>query len=423
MRRWNVKHTPWPVGPGNTEPVPVLALSLVGTPAAGPWSVLATSSVEAVTSVAWNVDGAYYRTDTTAPYYLVDDNGATATFGTGSHRIFAEGFNSVNQSVGGRYLDVWEGAGPSAAAYSPLFPVMAIWNRRCDAQPLHASNATWMDVINGHTGHNLHQEWGSALYQGRYVGIPVNVFALSGYASKTITLTTYAGESDAASPMTLKIPDAVLIEGDPDVFDSAQDNHLVLFDTETSRLHEFFGTERNAPVAGQYTAKQYSTWDTTSYALRTDTWTSADAAGLPIAPLQLRYDEAIYAVWANGVVPHALRLTLNLTHGPYLWPARHNADTGGVLNPPFGMRVRLKSSYLISDQQWSPMNRVILRTLQQYGAYLADNGGDWFITGDYDTRWNDIDLNVLRTIIPDGNFEVVDDSGRQVDANSAQSTT
>ena len=172
---------------------------------------------------------------------------------------------------------------------------------------------------------------------------------------------------------------------------------------------------------GTYTAKQYSRWDYTSNALRRDGWTSADAAGLPVAPGLVRYDEVLVAVASGGVVPHAFRFTLDLTWKPHLWPARHDAPSGGPLNPPMGMRVRLKAAYDISG--YSPMNQAILRTLKTYGMILADNGGDWFLNGVPDSRWNPDDLALLRQIVPDDAFEVVDVSGYIVSPDSGQAVT
>jgi hypothetical protein len=272
-----------------------------------------------------------------------------------------------------------------------------------------------MDILNGHTGHNLHPDFGTT-YRGRYSGIPLNIIAGTGVPKSAVRLTSYASESDSIPVGGLPIPTNVVIEGDPGPFDSATDNHCLILDTDTHTLHEFYGMQRNGD--GTYTAKQYSRWDYTSNALRPDGWTSTDAAGLPIAPGLVRYDEVLVAVASGGTVPHAFRFTLDLTWKPRLWPARHDAPSGGPLNPPMGMRVRLKADYDISG--YSPVNQAILRTLKKYGMILADNGGDWFITGVPDARWNDDDLHLLGQIIPHHAFEVVDVSGWMVSPDSGQ---
>ena len=132
-----------------------------------------------------------------------------------------------------------------------------------------------------------------------------------------------------------------------------------------------------------------------------DGWTSADAAGLPILPGLARYEEAVTA----GEILHALRFTVQSTQRAYISPATHFASSNTNSNaPPMGLRLRLKASYDLS--RFSDASKVILTGLKKYGMILADNGSDWFISGATDARWNDDDLNQLKTV-PGNAFEVV----------------
>jgi len=142
-------------------------------------------------------------------------------------------------------------------------------------------------------------------------------------------------------------------------------------------------------------------FDLNSNALRPAGWTSADAAGLPIFPGLVRYDE----VFEQQEIRHAIRFTAQVTRKAYIAPARHWASTNtSVDRPPMGMRVRLKASVDISG--YSPSMQVILRALKKYGMILADNGSNWFISGAPDPRWSDDDLNTLKQI-KGSSFEVV----------------
>lgn len=154
-------------------------------------------------------------------------------------------------------------------------------------------------------------------------------------------------------------------------------------------------------------------WNLNANALRPSTWTSADAAGLPILPGLVRYDEV-----ASGVINHALRFTVNSTQRAFLWPARHFAASSTNPNlPPMGLRLRLKANVNISS--FSHTNQVILTALKHYGMFVADNGSSWFISGAPDNRWNNDDLHALGAI-PGSDFEVIDESSLQVSANSGQ---
>ena len=292
-----------------------------------------------------------------------------------------------------------------------LFPSTNIWNTPVDTAPLHPLNAQWMDLINGHTAHPLHPDFGY-MYAGHYNGIPYNLVGNSTPLVKvTFAPNAYISESDPLPAAGIPVPAGVFIEGDPVPVDLTGDRHCILIDVDNKILHEFFQATRMPDGTGQVMG--YSRWDLTSNALRTDGWTSADAAGLPILPGLVRWDEI-----QAGAINHALRFTLSLTWKPHLWPARHDAPSGSALNPPMGMRVRLKSTFDISA--YSQTNQIILKALKKHGMILADNGGDWFISGAPNPNFNDSDLHLLTQITPSTAFEVVDVSGLMVDPNSAQ---
>jgi hypothetical protein len=302
-------------------------------------------------------------------------------------------------------------SGPLPTGFQ-VFPANNIWNVPVDSAPLHPNSALWMDVINGHTGHPLHPAFGY-MYLGHLNGFPYNIV---GNSTPLVIVTfapgAYASESDPLPAAGLPMPADVTAEGDPPPVDMTLDRHLILVDTDKKVLHELFQVARQAD--GSWTCMGYSKWDLTSNALRPDTWTSADAAGLPIFPLLIRWDEI-----QSGEIKHALRFTLSLTWKPHIWPARHDAVSGSANNPPMGMRVRLKANFDISS--YSPTNQIILRALKKYGMFMADNGNDWDICGAPNSNFDDTDLHYLTQIIPTNAFEVVDTSAWMVDPNSAQS--
>jgi hypothetical protein len=145
--------------------------------------------------------------------------------------------------------------------------------------------------------------------------------------------------------------------------------------------------------------------------LRPNTWTSADAAGLPILPGLARYDEVL-----AGRINHALRFTAESTAG-HIWPARHRTSPPSANIPPMGARFRLKASFNISG--YPARMQVILRAMKQYGIILADNGSDWYISGAPDQRWNNDMLHLLDNITGD-DFEAVDQSSLMININSGQ---
>jgi hypothetical protein len=163
---------------------------------------------------------------------------------------------------------------------------------------------------------------------------------------------------------------------------------------------KLFELYRAFPKAEGWKADSGAVFDLTTNRLRPDGWTSADAAGLPIFPGLVRYEE----VYELGEINHALRFTAEKSQQGYIAPATHAAGVDTDLRPPMGMRVRLKASFDISP--FPERTQVILRALQKYGMFLADNGSNWFITGAPHPGWKDRDINPLRRV-KGAQFEVV----------------
>jgi len=193
------------------------------------------------------------------------------------------------------------------------------------------------------------------------------------------------------------VPRNAQIEGGPN---STGDRHVLVIDRDRWKLYEMFSA---VPVnnGASWIAGSGAVFDLNSNALRRAGWTSADAAGLPIFPGLVRYDE----VFEQREIKHALRFTVPRSGRAYVFPARHFASGDPDPNlPPMGMRVRLKASFDIS--KYSPANQVILRALTKYGMFVADNGPGWFLSGAPDPRWSNDDLGMLKTI-HGRDFEVV----------------
>lgn len=270
------------------------------------------------------------------------------------------------------------------AAGCPVFPATNVWNQRVDGLPVRSDSATLIATI-GAT-RNLHPDFGS--YAG--YGIPYNV--VGGDQATTRVTFEYADESD---DVPYPIPPAPRIE-------AGSDRHILIVDRDACRLYELFAASSNAD--GGWSAGSGATWDLRSNALRPAGWTSADAAGLPILPGLVRYDEV-----AAGEVRHAIRFTTDETRRAYVYPARHFASSlTGAEYPPMGLRVRLKAGFDVSSLP--AQARVIAVAMQRYGMILADNGSPWFFQGASDARWDDDQLNALKAI-PGSAFEAVDTSG------------
>ena len=231
----------------------------------------------------------------------------------------------------------------------------------------------------------LHMDFGS---NARY-GIPYQVVT-----SATPRVTVAFDYHDESDNVPYPIPASPLIEG-------GSDRHILLVDRDTCRLYELFDA-RN--VDGAWKAGSGATWDLTSNALRPETWTSADVAGLPILPGLVRYDEVV-----AGAIRHALRFTTDHTRASHIYPARHHAgESSSARLPPMGLRVRLKAGY--ETRRFSPAARVIANALKRYGMILADNGLPWYISGASDSRFDDDVMHEL-DVITGRDLEAVDTRG------------
>jgi len=280
-----------------------------------------------------------------------------------------------------------------------LFPVNNIWNTPIDTLPLDANSQQYIDTI-GATS-TVHADFGSGLWDGGPIGIPYTT--VPGTQEK-VNITFYYG--DESDPGPYPIPPDTPIEGRSS---SDGDRHVIVVDRDNCVLYEIYDAWPQPD--GSWEAGSGAIYDLKSNALRPAGWTSADAAGLPILPGLVRYEEA-----TAGEINHALRFTAPQTQKKYIWPARHYASSlTGTQYPPMGQRFRLKASFDISG--FSAMNQVILRALKKYGMILADNGSSWFISGSPDSRWDNDDLHLLHNI-KGSDFEAVDESSLMINPNS-----
>ena len=267
-----------------------------------------------------------------------------------------------------------------------------------DSLPVDANSGSYVQTIGNSSG--AHPEFGSSLTGG---GIPITT--VSGSQPKVAVSFQY--ESD---PGPYPIPANPLVE---EGSSSTGDRHVLIVDTANCIDYELYSAR---PASnGAWTAGSGAIFPLNSNQLRPVGWTSADAAGLPILPGLVRYDEVV-----SGTINHALRFTAPVTDDTYIWPARHEASSvSGSQYPPMGQRFRLKQSFNVSG--FPSHVQVILTALKTYGMILADNGGPWFITGVPDTRWNDDEMHTL-TQVAGSNFEAVNESSLSTDPNSAQAS-
>lgn len=266
-----------------------------------------------------------------------------------------------------------------------IFPADNPWNLDISGYPVDPNSDNYIAHMNGNTKF-LHADFGSQLEWGiPFVWVP-------GTQPKVPMTFDYAEDSD---PGPYPIPPDPPIEGG---VNSTGDRHVLVLDKDNCRLYETWDSHYVGPG---WHCGSGAIFDLTSNKLRPDYWTSADAAGLPILPGLVRYEEAVIQKEIN----HCVRFTVQSTQRAFIHPATHYASQNTDPNaPPMGLRVRLKANYDIS--RFTGAARVILVALKKYGMILADNGSDWFITGATNSLWDDDDLNQLKTV-PGRAFEVV----------------
>ena len=269
-----------------------------------------------------------------------------------------------------------------------IFPANNPWNQKVDTAPVDPNSSA---VISRFSSAAVHPDFG-ANWDGGPFGIPYVVVA--GTQPKVnIGPISYADESD---PGPYPIPADAPVEGGSQ---STGDRHVIALDRDNWVLYELYNAYPNGD--GSWSADSAAKFDLNSNQLRPEGWTSADAAGLPILPGLVRYDE----VYEQKAIHHAIRFTLQNTRKAYVHPATHYASSLTDLSyAPMGARFRLKASFDISG--YSPANQVILQAMKTYGLILADNGSNLYISGAPDSRWDDEDLNALKNI-SSGNFEMI----------------
>jgi IPT/TIG domain len=301
--------------------------------------------------------------------------------------------NSVNLQVTGSQQpsscsSMSLGQGASLGGFVP-FPASSLWNTDMSGAPVDPNSAATVNFIGASTG--LHPDFGSGLYNGSNIGIPYTVVG-SQQPLVVVNYTAYGSESDPG-PMPIAVTDP--IEGYPNP--GTGDRHVLVLDNVNCFLYELYSSY---PQASSWDAASGAVWDLLSNEQRPYTWTSADAAGLPIFPGLARYDEV-----AAGQITHALRFTLQNSQAAFIPPASHWAATSSnTLAAPMGMRMRLKASFDVSG--FSAANQVILNALKKYGMIMADNGSNMYISGAPDSRWDNSDLHNLGQVMT-SDFEVI----------------
>jgi hypothetical protein len=370
-----------------------------------------TASPSVITSgqssqLAWNVNNAVSLTlngiaitgigtnispTTTTTYTLVASNssGSAAASTTVTVGILTLTYGNMSAA------DLGAGANLNGAI---PFPASNAWNTDISTAPVDTNSGALINSIGLGTG--LHPDFGSGLYSGAPIGIPYVV--VSGSQPRvTVLFVSYADESD---PGPYPVPMNAPIEGqqaDGSAFGG--DRHVLVIDRDANVLYELANAYPQSNETWQASCGAVFHMDSNNVRPNAQPgWTSADAAGLPIFPGLVRYEEAV-----SGVISHALRFTVNTTRKAYVPPATHWASSNTNPNlPPMGMRVRLKSDFAIPNG-FSTESKAILQALKTYGMFVADNGSNWYISGAPDARWsNDNLLNELGSV-KGSNFEVV----------------
>jgi hypothetical protein len=299
----------------------------------------------------------------------------------------------------------------------PLFPPDNWWNLDISNWPVDANSGNFISFINNGGTRTLHPDFGGDAGSGNAIyGMPYAVVTNVTDADLKAVQFQYSDESDGVEHQTdssypfYPIPPEVISQpfwiegGDPGNIDlrSSQDRHLLIVDKDRNHLYELYNVFYNS-TQGQWYAGSGAFFDMNTNNRRPDTWTSADAAGLAILPGLVRYDE-VYDPTVTEI-RHAFRVTVRATNG-YVYPASHRAgSTSGAL--PMGARLRLKSSVDVTQRTTDPNVQKIFRAMQKYGLIVADNGSDMYITGTYDTRWNNDILNPAFRNLSASDFEVI----------------
>jgi hypothetical protein len=280
----------------------------------------------------------------------------------------------------------------------PAFPADNVWNTPVTGLAVNAESSTWLSSMDASTSF-LHPDYGPSGKRKPY-GIPWQVVSPS-QPSVTVKF-KYASESDPGPyPLSSSTP-----------FESGSDRHAIMVNPSTCTLYELWKTRYHSKKTS--TAGSGAIWNLESDALRPAGWTSADAAGLPILPGLVDYDEV-----SSGFMEHAIRFTAECTQQSYIWPARHEAGQPNDDCPPMGARFRLSADFTLPSSQCSTMCQTVITTMKTYGLILADNGSNWYFQGTADTRWSATEVDQLKQI-PASAFVAVDESCLMVSPDSGE---
>ena len=289
---------------------------------------------------------------------------------------------------------------PVAGTSCRAFPANGYWHADVSRLPVHPRSTQWLSHMS--TGARLHPDFGPSYGHGPDYGIPVTV--VSGTHARVRVGFDYAAESDRVG---YPFGSDTRIEGGRG---SDGDRHAVVVDRSRCRLYETWSTREQG---GRWSAGSGANWSLTSNALRPDGWHSADAAGLPILPGLVRWNEV-----RNGYVDHAIRFTTDVTSRHHVWPARHDAGATDLLAyPPMGARFRLRRSF--TPAGFGPQAKVVVAAMKRYGLVLADNGSPWVFQGERNAAWPDRLVSDLERI-PARAFVAVDTRGLRVSGSSAR---
>ena len=278
----------------------------------------------------------------------------------------------------------------------PNLPADNIWHATVTSLPVQPNSSQYVASIGASA--KVHADFGAGDWDGGPIGIPITY--VSGSQPKVPVTFDYAGESD---PGPYPIPADAAVE-------SGGDRHVLVVDRDNCRLYELYDAERRPD--GSWHAGSGAVFDLRGDQLRPAGRTSADAAGLPILPGLVRYDEV-----AAGRVDHAIRVTVPRTQQEHLWPARHDAGASNAALPPMGLRLRLKANVDVSGLPTQA--RVIAQAMKTEGVIVADNGSPWYISGIPEPRWDNDALQALAAL-HGTDFEAVDASGLMVSPDSGR---
>jgi hypothetical protein len=278
---------------------------------------------------------------------------------------------------------------PGTPAKAPSLATEAAWNQDVSKAPVARNSAATIAYINAHGGNLLHPDFGSP----RAYGFPYAVVD-AGQPKLPVHYTAYGDERD---PGPFPVPKGAPVEGGNS---SDGDRHVLVVDRSSCTLYELYRAFFKGAGGAHWNADSGTRWDLRSGERRPDSWTSADAAGLPIFPGLVRYDEV-----ASGRLEHAIRVTFDSPRDAWVYPASHCAgDSSDPNAPAMGTRLRLKAGYGLGG--FSGGARVIAEAMKRYGMIVADNGSNWYFSGSSDRRWDDENLNQLKRI-PGSAFQVV----------------